>query len=195
MSVQPERQLLSLSLALLAANSTLFLFYSNCRGSAYSSHQGKCDLESTVLHVHVQPNYIYIYTNIVIKTLKDIGMVVPKIRETRDCRGWHTIVIPCVTSPYIFIGMELGMVLLLYAIIPCLAAYMYIQSLVSLSFGTTIPTSFNVLIKMFLHLFHWFFIVCSYINAKPVKLVPFLYIFIMAHCFCCTYIVDTGVIV
>ena len=38
------------------------------------------------------------------------------------------------------------MVLLLYAIIPCLAAY---TVLVSLIFGTTIPTSFNILMKCF----------------------------------------------
>ena len=54
---------------------------------------------------------------------------------------------------------ELRMVLLMYAIIPCLA-------LVCLIFGTAIPTSFIVLMKKFLlHLFHWFFIVYTYINA------------------------------
>ena len=28
--------------------------------------------------------------------------------------------------------------------------------LVSILFSTSIPTSFNILVKMFLHLFHWF---------------------------------------
>ena len=43
---------------------------------------------------------------------------------------------------------KLCMVLLLYAIIPCLAAYNY-TDLVSLIFGTAIPTSFNILMKCF----------------------------------------------
>ena len=33
--------------------------------------------------------------------------------------------------------------------------------------GTSIPTSFNILVKMFLHLFHWF-LLCVYSNTyKP----------------------------
>ena len=45
------------------------------------------------------------------------------------------------------------MVVLLYVIVPCLAAYMYIQitGLVSLIFGTSIPTSLN---KRFFTLFY-----------------------------------------
>ena len=51
------------------------------------------------------------------------------------------------------------MVLLLYAIILCLAAY---TVLVSLIFGTAIPTSFNVLMKCFLlNLFHSLYVVTS----------------------------------
>ena len=52
----------------------------------------------------------------------------------------------------------LRMLLLLHALIPCLAAYILPSSpvlciytaLVSLLFGTLIPTSFNILMKMFL---------------------------------------------
>ena len=39
------------------------------------------------------------------------------------------------------------MLLLLHALIPCLAAYTY-TALVSLHFGTVIPTSFNILMEM-----------------------------------------------
>ena len=50
-------------------------------------------------------------------------------------------------------------VLLLYAIIPSV--------LVSLIFGSAIPTSFNVLMKMFLHLFTSFSLyVSSYIDIN-----------------------------
>ena len=42
------------------------------------------------------------------------------------------------------------MLLLLDALIPCIAAYNY-TALVSLIFGTVIPTSFNILREMFLH--------------------------------------------
>ena len=54
----------------------------------------------------------------------------------------------------------------------CLAAHYY-SALVSLLFGTVIPTSFNILMEIFLHLFHWFFIVyllaiqCSLHVYKP----------------------------
>ena len=54
--------------------------------------------------------------------------------------------------------MGLRMLLLLHALIPCLAAYMLPHplsgcihtALVSLLFGTVIPTSFNILMEMFL---------------------------------------------
>ena len=51
------------------------------------------------------------------------------------------------------------MLLLLHALIPCLGAYIYCPhslscciytALVSLLFGTVIPTSFNILMEMFL---------------------------------------------
>ena len=45
------------------------------------------------------------------------------------------------------------MLLLLHALIPCVAAYNY-TALVSLLFGTVIPTSFNILMEMFLHLYN-----------------------------------------
>ena len=38
-----------------------------------------------------------------------------------------------------------------------LSACMVYFDLVSILFGTSIPTSFNILVKMFLHLFHCFF--------------------------------------
>ena len=37
-----------------------------------------------------------------------------------------------------------------------LSACMLNFDLLSVLFGTSIPTSFNILVKMFLHLFHWF---------------------------------------
>ena len=37
--------------------------------------------------------------------------------------------------------------------------------LVSILFGTSIPTSFNILVKMFSHLFHWF-LVCVATHIK-----------------------------
>ena len=62
------------------------------------------------------------------------------------------------------------MLLLLHALIPCVAAYRVTHvivvaclhplccclstALVSLPFGSIIPTSFNILMNMFLHLFH-----------------------------------------
>ena len=55
------------------------------------------------------------------------------------------------------------MLLLLHALIPCFAAYIlpsspvYYTALVSLLFGTVIPTSFNI--NVFTLLFHWFFVV------------------------------------
>ena len=44
------------------------------------------------------------------------------------------------------------MLLLLRALIPCVAAYI-LPYIVSLIFGTVIPTSFNILMEMFLHLY------------------------------------------
>ena len=93
---------------------------------------------------------VYKCKKIFIKTFMDIGTAVPKIRQTRtvymqqDRGWWHTTVIPCITP---FIGMELHIVLLLYAMIPCLAAYMqslwflvwegsYIHNCVGLGSGT-----------------------------------------------------------
>ena len=55
-----------------------------------------------------------------------------------------------VTPPYISSIMGLCMLLLLYALIPCLAAYILPSALVSLLFSTVIPTSFNILVEMFL---------------------------------------------
>ena len=46
-----------------------------------------------------------------------------------------------------------------------LSACMLHFDLVSILFGTSIPTSFNILVKMFLHLFHWFLLcVATHIN-------------------------------
>ena len=45
--------------------------------------------------------------------------------------------------------------------------------LVSILFGTFIPTSFNILVKMFLHLFHWFLLcVATCINLLAFVLPP-----------------------
>ena len=47
------------------------------------------------------------------------------------------------------------MVVACYHSLP-LSACMLHFDLVPILFGTSIPTSFNILVKMFLHLFHWF---------------------------------------
>ena len=45
--------------------------------------------------------------------------------------------------------------------------------LVSILSGTSIPTSFNILVKMFLHLFHWFLLcVATCINLLAFVLPP-----------------------
>ena len=49
------------------------------------------------------PQFNYKCKNIFIKMLKDVGMAVPKTRETKavympqDKGLWHTTIIPCVT--------------------------------------------------------------------------------------------------
>ena len=53
------------------------------------------------------------------------------------------------------VGRGLHMLLLLYAIIHCLAAY--VLHLVCTIFATAIPTLSNILMKMFLLLFYCFF--------------------------------------
>ena len=87
------------------------------------------------------------------------------MHQDRGCG--HATIITCVTPPYISFIMGLCMLLLLHALIPCLAAYILPSSsvllhisttlipciytaLVSLLFGTVIPTSFNILMEMFL---------------------------------------------
>ena len=52
------------------------------------------------------------------------------------------------------VGRGLRMLLLLYAIIHCLSAY--VLHLVCTIFGTVIPTLIDILMKMFLLLFYWF---------------------------------------
>ena len=72
------------------------------------------------------------------------------------------------------------MLLLLHALIPCLAAYILPSSpvlytaLVSLLFGTVIPTSFNILMEMFYSLLSLVFhciLACKY-NALCVCVNP-----------------------
>ena len=54
-----------------------------------------------------------------------------------------------------------------------LSACMLNFDLVSILFGTSIPTSFNILVKMFLHLFHWFLLcVATCINRLAFVLPP-----------------------
>ena len=54
-----------------------------------------------------------------------------------------------------------------------LSACMLNFDLVSIRFGTSIPTSFNILVKMFLHLFHWFLLcVATCINRLAFVLPP-----------------------
>ena len=54
-----------------------------------------------------------------------------------------------------------------------LSACMLNFDLVSILFGTSIPTSFNILVKMFLHLFHWFLLcVATCINLLAFVLPP-----------------------
>ena len=47
------------------------------------------------------------------------------------------------------------MIVACYHPLPLPACMLYFD-LVSIPFGTSLPTSFNILVKMFLHLFHWF---------------------------------------
>ena len=61
--------------------------------------------------------------------LKDVGMEVPKGIETKSKFSMHAD-----------------------NMIACMLNFDF----VSIPFGTSIPTSFNILVKMFLHLFHWF---------------------------------------
>ena len=84
-----------------------------------------------------------------------MGMAVPKIIQTRcstyAARQWmiaysnSNMRNPLPTS---FI-MGLHMLILLYAIIHCLAAY--VLHLVCMIFGTAIPTLSNILMKFFLY--------------------------------------------
>ena len=54
-----------------------------------------------------------------------------------------------------------------------LSACMLKFDLVSILFGTSVPTSFNILVKMFLHLFHWFLLcVATCINLLAFILAP-----------------------
>ena len=54
-----------------------------------------------------------------------------------------------------------------------LSACMLNFDLVSILSGTSIPTSFNILVKMFLHLFHWFLLcVATCINLLAFVLPP-----------------------
>ena len=79
------------------------------------------------------------------------------------------------------------MLLLLHALIPCVAAYY--TALVSLLFGTVIPTSFNILNEMFLHLFKYAFhyISCFMIHQNSCALYPVNYcIYFLLHMFAYT---------
>ena len=83
--------------------------------------------------------------------LKDVGMAVPKTRESRvvympqDKRLWHTTIIPCVTSPYISLnkGATHGIIVVCRNLLSC-GIY------TALVFGTAIPTSFSILMKIFI---------------------------------------------
>ena len=56
------------------------------------------------------------------------------------------------------------MIVACYHPLPLCACMLHFD-LVSILFGTSIPTSFNILVKMFLHLFHWFLLcVATHIN-------------------------------
>ena len=98
--------------------------------------------------------------DIFIKMLNNVGMAVPKIIQTRcsthAARQWmiaynnNNMRNPIIKD----IRRGLRMLLLLYAIIHCLAAC--VLHLVYMTFGTAIPTLFNILMIMFLLLFYWF---------------------------------------
>ena len=85
--------------------------------------------------------------NIFIKMLNNVGMAVPKIIQTRcstyAARQWmiaynnKNMCNPIIKD----VGRGLRMLLLLYAIIHCLAAY--VLHLVCMIFGTAIPTLFK----------------------------------------------------
>ena len=93
--------------------------------------------------------------------LNDVGMAVPKIIRTRcstyAARQWmiaynnNNMRNPVIKD----VGRGLRMLLLLYAIIHCLAAY--VLHLVRVIFGTAIPTLFNIFTLVLLV----FMVVCS----------------------------------
>ena len=87
-------------------------------------------------------------------------MAVPKITETRTVYMQQDRYNSNTMRNSIHSREELCMVLLLYAILPCLAAYNN-TALVSQIFGTGHSYIFQHSNEIFLlHLFHWFFIVC-----------------------------------
>ena len=84
--------------------------------------------------------------NIFIKMLNNVGMAVPKIIQTRcstyAARQWMIAYNNNMRNPIIKdVGRGLRMLLLLYAIIHGLAAY--VLHLVCMIFGNAIPTLFN----------------------------------------------------
>ena len=95
--------------------------------------------------------------NIFIKMLNNVGTAVPRITQTRcgtyAAKQWmiaynnNNMRNPIIED----VGRGLCMLLLLYAIIHCLAAY--VLHLVCVILGTAIPKLFNILMKI---LFYWF---------------------------------------
>ena len=80
---------------------------------------------------------------------------------------------PRLPYPYICkYGVTHVMIVACYHPLP-LSACMLNFDLVSILSGTSIPTSFNILLKMFLHLFHWFLLcVAACINLLAFVLPP-----------------------
>ena len=127
--------------------------------------------------------------------LKYVGMAVPKTRETRavympqDKRLWHTTIIPCVAPPYntmcnpsLYMSFNIGlrMVLLLYAIIFCLMAYI----LPGFWHCHSYIGSFSIINEKFLHF--------SYMPSSYVlrHIFPILFDTLMPTC-SCFYIIKT----
>ena len=111
------------------------------------SEEFGCRLGQEV-HMHMlRSTYMYKGKNIFGKMLNNVGMSVPKIIQARcstyAARQWmiaynnNNMRNPLIND----VGRGLCMLLLLYAIIHCLAAY--VLHLVCMIFGTAIPTLFN----------------------------------------------------
>ena len=110
---------------------------------------------------------MYKCKNIFTKILKAVGIEVPKSIEIRSKCSMHAgkgrddSMHHNMRNPFLFTDVGIwGYVCYDYCMLssPAFACMLHFD-LVSILFGTSIPTSFNILVKMFLHLFHCFYCV------------------------------------